>query len=58
MERVIGNGAFGVVSKAYALDLPGKPDWTVVAVKSLQGNYAPINVKPEGRGDPGHVWGI
>ena len=38
IERVIGNGAFGVVSKAYARDLPDKPEWTVVAVKSLQGN--------------------
>ena len=38
IERVIGNGAFGVVSKAYARDLPDKPEWTIVAVKSLQGN--------------------
>ena len=38
IERVIGNGAFGVVSKAYALGLPDKPEWTIVAVKSLQGN--------------------
>ena len=38
IERVIGNGAFGVVSKAYARHLPGKPEWTTVAVKSLQGN--------------------
>ena len=38
IERVIGNGAFGVVSKAYAKGLPEKPEWTVVAVKSLQGN--------------------
>ena len=37
IERVIGNGAFGVVSKAYARDLPDKPEWTIVAVKSLQG---------------------
>ncbi|KAL9964825.1 hypothetical protein ACROYT_G028515 [Oculina patagonica] len=36
IERVIGNGAFGVVSKAYARDLPDKPDWSIVAVKSLQ----------------------
>lgn len=36
IERVIGNGAFGVVSKAYAKGLPEKPEWTVVAVKSLQ----------------------
>lgn len=36
IERVVGHGAFGVVSKAYLLDLPGIPDWTVVAVKSLQ----------------------
>ena len=38
IERVIGNGAFGVVSKAYARGLPDKPEWTIVAVKSLQGN--------------------
>ena len=38
IERVIGNGAFGVVSKAYARDLSDEPDWTIVAVKSLQGN--------------------
>ena len=38
IERVIGKGAFGVVSKAYARDLPDKPEWTTVAVKSLEGN--------------------
>jgi len=38
IERVIGNGAFGVVSKAYARGLPDKPEWTIVAVKSLQSN--------------------
>lgn len=38
IERVIGNGAFGVVSKAYARYLPGHEEWTTVAVKSLQGN--------------------
>ncbi|KAL9964826.1 hypothetical protein ACROYT_G028517 [Oculina patagonica] len=36
VEKVIGRGAFGVVSRGLALGLPGKPGWTVVAVKSLQ----------------------
>lgn len=37
VEKVIGRGAFGVVSRGLAFDLPGKPGWTVVAVKSVQG---------------------
>ena len=37
VEKIIGRGAFGVVSRGLALDLPGKPGWTVVAVKSVQG---------------------
>ena len=37
VEKVIGRGAFGVVSRGLALDLPGKPGWTVVAVKSVEG---------------------
>ena len=45
IERVVGHGAFGVVSKAYLLDLPGIPDWTVVAVKSLQGDILRIMMK-------------
>nr|XP_058941782.1 fibroblast growth factor receptor 3-like [Pocillopora verrucosa] len=36
VEKVIGRGAFGVVSRGLAFDLPGKPGWTVVAVKSVQ----------------------
>ena len=44
IERVIGHGAFGMVSKAYARDLPGKPDWTIVAVKSLQGKHMFDNI--------------
>ncbi|CAH3030407.1 unnamed protein product [Porites evermanni] len=40
VERVIGNGAFGVVSKAYARYLPGHEEWTTVAVKSLQDGSA------------------
>ena len=44
IERVIGHGAFGMVSKAYARDLPGKPDWTIVAVKSLQGKQMFNNI--------------
>ena len=39
VEKVIGRGAFGVVSRGLALDLPGKPGWTVVAVKSIQGQF-------------------
>lgn len=35
MERIIGSGAFGVVSKAYVRYLPDKEEWTTVAVKSL-----------------------
>lgn len=41
MEKVIGRGAFGVVSRGLAFDLPGKPGWTVVAVKSVQGYISP-----------------
>ena len=37
VEKVIGHGAFGVVSRAMALDLPEKPGWSLVAVKSVQG---------------------
>ena len=39
VEKVIGRGAFGVVSRGMALDLPGKPGWTLVAVKSIAGNH-------------------
>ena len=38
VEKVIGHGAFGVVSRGLAFNLPGRPGWTVVAVKSVQGN--------------------
>ena len=38
VEKVIGRGAFGVVSRGLVLDLPGRPGWTVVAVKSIQGH--------------------
>lgn len=41
VEKVIGRGAFGVVSRGLAFDLPGKPGWTVVAVKSVQGYISP-----------------
>ena len=37
VEKVIGRGAFGVVSRAMAWDLPGRPGWSLVAVKSVQG---------------------
>ncbi|XP_068691325.1 proto-oncogene tyrosine-protein kinase receptor Ret-like isoform X3 [Montipora foliosa] len=36
IEKVIGRGAFGVVSRALAWDIAGKSGWTVVAVKSVQ----------------------
>ena len=38
IEKVIGRGAFGVVSRGVAWNVPGKPGWTVVAVKSIQGD--------------------
>lgn len=37
MEKVINNGAFAVVSKAYVRYLPDKKEWTTVAVKGLPG---------------------
>ncbi|XP_015761888.1 PREDICTED: proto-oncogene tyrosine-protein kinase receptor Ret-like [Acropora digitifera] len=36
IEKVIGRGAFGVVSRGSAWDIPGKPGWTVVAIKSIR----------------------
>ncbi|KAM7440771.1 hypothetical protein ABFA07_010086 [Porites harrisoni] len=36
VEKEIGNGSFGVVSRGLAFNLPGKPEWTVVAVKSIK----------------------
>ena len=45
IERVVGHGAFGVVSKAYARYLQGYSEWTVVAVKSLQGNIFQVIIK-------------
>jgi len=36
VEKVIGRGAFGVVSRGLALNLPERPGWSVVAVKSIQ----------------------
>ena len=38
VEKEIGNGSFGVVSRGLAFNLPGKPEWTVVAVKSIKGH--------------------
>ena len=49
VEKVIGRGEFGVVSRGLAFDLPGKPGWTVVAVKSVQGYislYFPLKKRP------------
>ena len=45
IERVVGHGAFGVVSKGYARHLQGYTEWTVVAVKSLQGNIFQVIMK-------------
>ena len=45
IERVVGHGAFGVVSKGYARYLQGYAEWTVVAVKSLQGNIFQVIMK-------------
>ena len=39
VEKVIGRGAFGVVSRGLALNLAGNPGWTVVAVKSIKGHF-------------------
>lgn len=35
IERVIGNGVFGVVFKVYVKGLLDKLEWIVVVVKSL-----------------------
>ena len=43
IEKVIGCGAFGVVSRAFALNLPNKPGWTLVAVKSIGGKITTMN---------------
>ena len=45
IERVVGHGAFGVVSKGYARYLQGYTEWKVVAVKSLQGNIFQVIMK-------------
>ena len=45
IERVVGHGAFGVVSKGYARNLQGYTEWTVVAVKSLQGKIFQVIIK-------------
>ena len=37
--KIIGKGAFGQVAKATAIDLPGKPGLSVVAVKMLKGKF-------------------
>ena len=38
IKKVIGKGAFGQVAKGTAVDLPGRPGNTPVAVKMLKGN--------------------
>ena len=45
IERVVGHGAFGVVSKGYARYLQGYSEWTAVAVKSLQGSILWVIMK-------------
>ena len=37
IEKIIGKGAFGQVAKGTAVDLPGRPQKTLVAVKMLKG---------------------
>jgi len=36
IEKIIGKGAFGQVAKGTAIDLPGKPGKTTVAIKMLK----------------------
>ena len=36
IEKIIGKGAFGQVAKGTAMDLPGRPGKTTVAVKMLK----------------------
>jgi len=36
IEKIIGKGAFGQVAKGTAIDLPGRPGKTTVAVKMLK----------------------
>ena len=36
-SETLGEGAFGIVKKAEATGLPGRPDSTTVAVKMLKG---------------------
>ena len=44
VEKEIGNGSFGVVSRGLAFNLPGKPEWTVVAVKSIKGHITYVQL--------------
>jgi len=37
IEKIIGKGAFGQVAKGTAIDLRGRPQKTLVAVKMLKG---------------------
>jgi hypothetical protein len=37
LQETIGEGAFGLVMKATAYSLPGKPSQSTVAVKTLRG---------------------
>jgi len=38
IEKIIGKGAFGHVAKGTAIDLPGRPGKTTVAIKMLKSN--------------------
>jgi len=38
IEKIIGKGAFGQVAKGTAIDLPGRPGKTTVAIKMLKSN--------------------
>ena len=44
VEKEIGNGSFGVVSRGFAFNLPGKSEWTVVAVKSIKGHMTNVQL--------------
>ena len=37
IERVVGTGAFGVVCRGNAFNLPGLTGWTTVAIKTVPG---------------------
>ena len=44
IDRVVGTGAFGVVCRGYAFDLPGLTGWKTVAIKTVPGGVHPMNL--------------